>query len=250
MSDALTYIVLFVVAFAPSIAYIIWIRNLERYEREPWHAIASTFIWGSVFGIILAVLFSIILIFLFQVAFPDRLYDAFSKNPELATLFLVCVIAPLAEEAAKGIGVLTAGKDLDEVEDGLVYGASVGLGFAATENLLYGFIALSTFGLEAYIATMVVRSISSALLHASATSATGYGIGLRKVAGKGRFIIIPFFLLAVLMHGTFNLFASMQSWLGLFLAIIFAIAAIEFTRRKIQQLDIESAPKGPQRGLV
>jgi RsiW-degrading membrane proteinase PrsW (M82 family) len=250
MSDALTYIVLFVVAFAPSIAYIIWIRNLEKYEREPWGAIASTFIWGSVFGIILAVLFSIILIFLFRITFPDRLYDAVTQNPEIATLILVCVVAPLAEEAAKAIGIFTAGKELDEVEDGLVYGASVGLGFAATENMLYGFIALSTLGLEAYVATMVVRSISSALLHASATSATGYGIGLKKVAGRGLFVIVPFFFLAVLMHATFNLFASMQSLLGLALAIIFAIVAIEFMRRKIQQLDIESAPKEPQRDLM
>ncbi|UCE39198.1 MAG: PrsW family intramembrane metalloprotease [Thermoplasmata archaeon] len=229
------YIILFAVAFLPSIAYIIWIRNTERYEREPWSVIAKTFVWGAVFGVILGILFSVILIVLFNIALPDRLYDAISENESYSTLFLVCIIAPLAEEAAKGIGVRSAGNELDEVEDGLIYGASVGLGFAATENVLYGYLALQQ-GYDVFIATMIVRSISSALLHASATSATGYGIGKKKILGKGHYIL-PYYFLAVLMHSTFNLFASMQSLLGLMLAIMFAIAAIEFTRHKIQQLD-------------
>ena len=177
----LIYIILFAVAFAPSIAYIIWIRNTERYAREPWGRIAGTFIWGAVFGIIIAVVFSLILMWVFEMTLPDRLYSSIEENRGYTTLILVCVIAPLAEEAAKGLGVFSAGVELDEVEDGLVYGSSVGLGFAATENLLYEYIALTTLGFEAFIATAIVRSISSALLHASATSVTGYGISRKKI---------------------------------------------------------------------
>ncbi|UCG69886.1 MAG: PrsW family intramembrane metalloprotease [Thermoplasmata archaeon] len=231
----LIYIILFAVAFLPSIAYIIWIRNTERYLREPWRRIASTFIWGAVFGVILGVLFSVILILLFKITLEGPVYEAITEDDYLSTLFLAVIIAPIAEEAAKGLGVFTAGSDLDEVEDGLIYGASVGLGFAATENLLYGYLALQE-GFIIFIATAVVRSISSALLHASATSVTGYGIGKKKILGRGHYIL-PYYLLAVLMHALFNLFASMRSIFGLFLAIIFAIAAIEFTRHKIQQLD-------------
>lgn len=231
----MTWIILFVAAFLPPIFYIIWIRNTERYEREPWRRIASTFVWGAVFGVILGVIFSLVLISLFRFT-GGAIYEAISEDDYYGTLILVCVIAPLAEEAAKGLGVFSAGSDLDEVEDGLVYGASVGLGFAATENLLYGYIALRE-GLDIFIATAIVRSISSALLHASATSATGYGIGKKKVLGRGHYIL-PYYFLAVLMHSTFNFFASMGNLLGLFLAILFAIAAVEFTRRKIQQLDV------------
>jgi RsiW-degrading membrane proteinase PrsW (M82 family) len=188
-----------------------------------------------VFGVLLGVLFSVILILIFEITLEGPVYETITENSTYTTLFLACVIAPFAEEAAKGIGVFTAGSDLDEVEDGLIYGAAVGLGFAATENLLYGYLAWEeAFGI--FIATAIVRSISSALLHASATSVTGYGIGKKKILGRGHYII-PFYLLAVVMHSMFNFFASMQNVLGLFLAIIFAIAAIEFTRHKIHQWD-------------
>jgi RsiW-degrading membrane proteinase PrsW (M82 family) len=63
------YIVLFAAAFLPSVFYIIWIRNTERYEREPWGVIAKTFIWGAVFGVIIAVVFSYALIIIFGIAF-------------------------------------------------------------------------------------------------------------------------------------------------------------------------------------
>jgi hypothetical protein len=46
------------------------------------------------------------------------------------------------------------------------------------------------------------------------------------------------------MHAVFNLFASMGTFFGLVLAIIFAFAAIEFTRHKIQQLDASSMMRG------
>jgi RsiW-degrading membrane proteinase PrsW (M82 family) len=210
--------------------------------------IFATFVWGSVFGVILGVLFSLVLIYLFDLALPSRVYESVSDNGSFSTLFLVVIIAPFAEEAAKGLGVFTAGRDLDEVEDGLIYGSSVGLGFAGTENLLYEYIALVEFGFTGFIATAIVRSISSALLHASATSATGYGIGKKKILGKGHYII-PFYLLAVAMHGAFNFFASMGTIFGLFLAIMFAIAAIEFTRHKIAQWDAAHLARDRYRGL-
>ncbi|UCE75096.1 MAG: PrsW family intramembrane metalloprotease [Methanomassiliicoccales archaeon] len=242
----MVYIILFVVAFLPSVAYIVWIRNTERYEREPWGTIFKTFIWGAIFGVILGVLFSLILIVLFDFAAPERVYNAIAEDEGYYSLFLACIIAPIAEEAAKGIGVFTAGSELDEVEDGLIYGASVGLGFAATENLLYGYIALQE-SVALFIATAIVRSISSALLHASATSATGYGIAKKKILGKGHFIL-PYLLLAVVMHGLFNLFASMGTLFGLLLAIMFAIVAIEFTRHKIHQWDATSILQDRWRG--
>lgn len=242
------YIILFAVAFLPSIAYIVWIRNTERYEREPWYRIFATFIWGAVFGVILGVLFSVILLFIFNVTAPQGVYDAVQGNEYYYGFLLAVIIAPLGEEAAKGLGVFTAGKDLDEVEDGLIYGAAVGLGFAATENLLYEYNALVTMGVVAFIFTALVRSISSALLHASATSVTGYGIGKKKILGKGHYII-PYYLVAVGMHALFNFLAIQGSIFSLLLAIMFAIAAIEFTRHKIAQLDVQTAMRDQWRGL-
>lgn len=242
-SELMTIFIIIAVAFIPPILYLIWIRNTERFEREPWGKIALTFIWGAIFGVGLGLLFSYLLIVAFGFAAPERVYSSVIDDPQIAILFLAVIIAPIAEEAAKGLGVYRAGKDLDEVEDGLIYGSSVGLGFAATENLMYGYIALARFGVEVYVATAFLRAISSAFLHASATSVTGYGIG-KKVVLSGKHRVWPYFLIAVAMHAVFNLFASMGSFFGLVLAIVFAFAAIEFTRHKIQQLDASSMMRG------
>jgi RsiW-degrading membrane proteinase PrsW (M82 family) len=247
-SELMTIFIIIAVAFIPPILYLIWIRNTERFEREPWGKIAITFIWGAIFGVGLGLLFSYLLITAFGLAAPERVYSSIFEEEALGILILAVIIAPFAEEAAKAIGIFRAGKDLDEVEDGLIYGSSVGLGFAATENLAYGYIALAYGGVEAYVAIAFIRSISSTFLHASATSVTGYGIGKKMILG-GTNKIWPYFLIAVFMHAVFNLFASMGTFFGLVLAIGFAFAAIEFTRHKIHQLDVEGMTKpGWRRG--
>ncbi len=235
-------LILLVAAFLPSIIYIIWIRNTEKYEREPWRTVAKVFLWGAVFGVILAIIFSEILIALYNVSVPTRAYQIKGED-YTSTLILACLIAPIAEEFSKGLGVLSAGRELDEVEDGLIYGAACGLGFAATENLFYGAYAWAEGGFMVFLGTIIVRSIASVLLHASATAATGYGISKKRVYGRGHHVI-GYYLLAVVMHSLFNFFAIMQTLFGLILAIMFALVAIEFTRHKIHQLDITGVSEG------
>ncbi len=47
--------------------------------------------------------------------------------------------------------------EIDEVEDGIVYGAACGLGFGATENILYGLSAgVAVGGLAGLIFIVVV----------------------------------------------------------------------------------------------
>ncbi len=46
--------VLVLFAFLPPILFAVWIRNTERYGREPWWAIARAFLWGAVFAVIVA----------------------------------------------------------------------------------------------------------------------------------------------------------------------------------------------------
>jgi RsiW-degrading membrane proteinase PrsW (M82 family) len=234
-------LILFVAAFLPSVIYMILIRNTEKYEREPWRTVVKVFIWGAVFGVILAIIFSTILIILYNIAAPTRAYQITGED-YTSTFILAVIIAPFAEEFAKGLGVFSAGDELDEVEDGLIYGAACGLGFAATENIFYGAAAWAEGGFWVFFGTIIVRSIASVLLHASATAATGYGISRKRMYGGG--FILPYYLLAVGMHALFNFFAIMETLFGLILAIMFAMVAIEFTRRKIHQLDDLGASEG------
>ncbi len=246
--DILTvFMILVASSFLPPIVYMIWLRNSERFSKEPLGQVFKVFIYGAIFGVIIASLLSLAILNILD-SWLDRPYLFGWDTDVLVGLLLVIVIAPFVEELAKGVGVYTAHYEITEAEDGLVYGASAGLGFAATENLLYGTLAYYVGGLEVSLILIAVRSISSAFLHASASSVMGYGIG-RSIVSGGRFKVFPFYLLAVLMHGAFNLIASLQDMfkgeilgisfavIALFIAIAFAVSAITIVRLKIMKID-------------
>jgi RsiW-degrading membrane proteinase PrsW (M82 family) len=251
MSMDIVFVVLILVlsSFIPPIIYMMWLRNSERFSKEPWVQVFKTFIYGAVFGVIIALVLSLAISMVLG-GFVDRIYLFGWDQDIVQTILLVVIIAPFVEEFAKGVGVYTAHQEITEPEDGLVYGASCGLGFAATENVMYGLIAYSAGGLGASLLLIGIRSISSALLHASATSVMGYGIGRSLVSG-GRFSVIPYYLLAVLMHAVFNYIASLQdlyagevmgvsfALVALVIAIAFAVSAITIVRLKIMKIDRE-----------
>ena len=239
-------IILLLVAFVPSFIYLVWIRNTERFAREPYGRLLRIFAYGAVISIVIAITGELIATSLFN-ANIQRFYDIFGKNPNLTSLALAIVIAPLIEELTKSLGVFRVRRFMSDIEDGMIYGAAVGLGFAATENLLYEGSAFFTGGTGAFIQTAVVRSLSSALLHASASAVVGLGIARSFREGKSW---LPYYFGGVLMHGSFNLFASFgdiystqagAAFIGLIAAFIIAIGGISIVRSKIRSLDIESA---------
>lgn len=241
----LTVIVLVLVAFVPALLYVRWIRNSEHYRRNPWGRIFHAFLYGAFIAIIVAAALELIIIATYKVTL-QREYEYLQSN-RLELIVFAMIVAPFVEEYAKLRGVYAVRSYIKEVEDGLVYGAAAGLGFAATENLIYEGVTFWKAGLYAFITVAVVRSISSALLHASSTAVAGYGLG-RKLVEKTWYAVAPYYLLAVGMHALFNFLASFGALyserlgesayvIGLMLAIVFAVGAIEFIRIKIRDLD-------------
>ena len=231
-------------AFVPCILYLVWIRNTERFSREPYKRLVAIFLFGAIVSVFVAVAFELVLAIVFSENI-ERVYEYLGENPTIPVLILVCVIAPFVEEAAKGLGILRARRRLTELENGMIYGAAVGLGFAATENMLYESAALAEGGAEAFIATAVIRSISSALLHATASSVLGLGIA-RKVLGMGGWMI--YYLGAVGMHSAFNFMASFGAlyenqlgeiayMIGLVAALVIVFLGVSLMRSKIRSLD-------------
>jgi len=242
-------IVLLLAAFIPSIIYLVWIRNTERYSREPYGRLLRVFFYGAVISILIAIVAELIATGLFN-ANIERFYQIFGQNPNLSTLVLAIVFAPLIEELTKSIGVFRVRRAMSDIEDGLIYGAAAGLGFAATENLLYEGAALFTGGTSVFVQTAVIRSISSALLHASASAVVGLGIARSFQQGKSW---VPYYFIGVLMHGSFNLFASLgiiysstdvADLVGITAALAIAIGGISIVRAKIRTLDLETAGLG------
>ena len=176
--------VLVLFSFLPPVLFVIWIRNTEKYGREPWGMIVGMFMWGAIFAVIIGAILSLIVLVLFEVATPVEQVLA-QRFTDPATILLALVIAPFTEEFAKAFGVLRRSFVIREPEDGFVYGATSGLGFSATENLLYGVAAFVVGGFPASLVVVAVRSISSSFLHASATSVTGYGIARTGFGGRG-----------------------------------------------------------------
>ena len=230
-------------AFAPPLAYAAWMRNLERREREPWLALGLVFLWGATGAIVLAIALTKGFV---EMARPH--YAAWGIAVPLAT-FSLFVFTPLAEEPAKAVALLFVRDARAEPEDGLVYGAVAGLGFAAVETFLYAQAAYAASGLGTMLVVGALRGFASAFLHAAASGLVGYAF-LRTGSPWRR---LGFLGVAVAIHAAYNLLLSahgvlsafvastvLHGALGLLGALALAVAAFALVRRHVAKLDGEA----------
>ena len=182
---------------APLIACFLW---LDRYEPEPRSLLILGLGWGAFVATSSALVLQVAGEFAFQA--PKSFSGA--------------VVAPLTEEAAKGLFILLLlwfrRNELDGILDGIVYAGMVGIGFAFTENILYlssAYVGSSGHagGIESAITLFVVRGVFSPFAHPLFTSFTGIGIGI--AVGSRRPIVrflAPLFgyLLAACAHAAWN----------------------------------------------
>ncbi|HEX9339920.1 MAG TPA: PrsW family intramembrane metalloprotease [Thermoplasmata archaeon] len=237
-------LVLVVSAFVPPLVFMAWIRNTARYGKEPWWTVLKAFVGGAVLSVLVAIVASVVLLVtLGQVGSVNDFFARRFTDPTIAIGALV--VAPLAEEAAKGLGVRPGRPQTQALVDGLVYGAAAGLGFSATENLLYGVEALvnPNGGPSASLVVIAVRSFSSSFLHASSTAVMGYGLAKSWLTRRA-WAFLPFYIVAVIMHATFNLLTSLGQLyatqygevgetIGFAAAVAFALLAITIVRLKL-----------------
>ncbi len=204
MVDPILFAIIIVsVAFVPSLYYLVVARNWVRYGKEPYRRLLMCFAYGAIAAIIISIVLEILI--LGNLHRIDRIYQLGDEN------FLgAVVVAPIVEESVKAFGLVLVLAYILREEDGMIYGIAIGLGFAATENLLYELSALSV-GVDAYLATAILRTITSTILHATATGVTGLGVGRAIVRKKPLFFALPFLLIAIVMHAVFNFIASLNT---------------------------------------
>ncbi len=255
----LDLVVLVIVALVPALVYLSWIRQTERYQQEPWGLLLAGFAWGAIIATLVAALIEAALLYAgaaVSSAVPAPEFTFLSPTSPWNQIFLVLVIAPFVEEGLKGAGLMRSVGPIRVLADGPVVGASVGLGFGFFETFLYGLAAFLVGGLAAGIALILIRSISSVLLHGSSTAMFGYGYARSSLAGGGGYTG-AYYLLAVVMHATFNVLASLSailplvgitginatdaSLVGLLLAVLFAFTAIESVRSVILRTSFPGA---------
>ena len=236
MNDLIVWILLIFLSFLPPLIYTIWIRNTEKYHREKWKSIAVCFLWGASIAVLAA--------FILELLLEIQLFVSI-RDEGMVSLVAVILIAPVVEELTKPLALRlkTVKKEIDELEDGLIYGAVAGLGFSATENLLYGLDSLSE-GLLFFFVLITMRSFGACLLHASATALTGYGYGKTIMKRASILSVLPYFILAIFIHSFYNFLVSVDVvgvGVGLIVAFVFVAFTIRFVRKKIQMLDRQAS---------
>lgn len=181
----------------PLIGIYLW---LDRYEPEPRSLLLLGLGWGA-FVATSAALFL-------------QAFDAFALGSDEATQSVL--VAPLTEEAAKGLFILLLlfyrRAELDGVLDGIVYAGMVGIGFAFMENILYlsqAYIGDDEHvgGIENAVLLFVIRGVFSPFAHPFFTAFIGIGLGIA-VSTRSRFLKVTApvvgYALAVGAHALWN----------------------------------------------
>ncbi|HEY3419625.1 MAG TPA: PrsW family glutamic-type intramembrane protease [Methanomassiliicoccales archaeon] len=250
MVDFIGLVLVVIVSVTPPILYLIWVRNAELCRRESMGSVLMAFAFAAVVSLSAAFIIESFLVgtlFSPGSVLNQGFWGIQPNDQNLQLLILAVFIAPIVEEFTKSWAVLFMSPRLNEIEDGLVYGAAAGLGFAAVENILYNGSALVS-GTEVFLVIAISRALTSTLLHASATAVTGYGIALSKfhrMAGHPQSWVL-YYAGAVVLHASFNLFAIMGNFtsdvafvslIGLILSFLLAWIVFTWIRSSIQRLD-------------
>ena len=195
-------------ALLQAVVFLLLIRFLDLYEREPLGVLALMFAWGATGAVALSLVGNEVVMGLL----PRRVVEAL--GPAIA--------APVVEEIAKGIALVAAFflswwaarrfgfLELEGVTDGIVYGAAVGLGFAFTEDFLYLLNTAEESGMGAGLGEYASRVDFfgvGQLGHAVYAGAFGAGLGLAtwSRSWKGRLGFPALGLAAaMLMHAVHN----------------------------------------------
>ena len=192
-----------VLATATTVPYGLMLLWLDRNEPEPLYLVVAAFVWGAVF----ATGYSLVFNTTFGMAASQVVQDAFIANQLTAS-----VSAPFIEELTKGLAVMLIfflfRHEFDNVLDGMLYGALVGLGFAWLENILYYVQAGDSGGVPDMMKLAYLRGLLNGVSsHVSYTGLTGMGFGLVRVLRKGmlRWLLIPLFWgMAMFAHFLWN----------------------------------------------
>ncbi len=204
-------------AFLPVPFYVLLALWIDRYEPEPAWMLDAAFIWGAV----IATAFSAI------INTANGLLIAALAGFQAGDLFSAIVSAPIFEEAFKGIALfiffLWRKDEFDNIVDGVLYAAMLGLGFAMVENVIYYGREFGAEGLQGSLILFAIRGLALPFLHPLCTAMTGIGLGYTRQSTKGCLrYLAPFlgYFAAVTLHGVWNLSASLGGWIIAYFVVL------------------------------
>ncbi len=208
----------FLLGFAPGIYWLLYFYKKDKLEPEPRKLVIFAYFAGIVTALI------VILI----------------QLPVNSSYFISAVIAaPIIEELGKFLMVritVYRNKNFNEPMDGIVYASAVALGFASIENGFYLFRAVNV-SKDLLSNVLLTRSLLSVPGHALFSSNWGFALGEHKFFGNRSSSVVKGLLVAILLHGLFNLLCLLRYYSAIGLLILLA------TMWHIMNLKINKAMK-------
>ena len=117
----------------PAYLYTWLVRNIDRFEKKTFPELIDPFAWGSILAITFAGIF--------QKIFPILATDIFGEVTLAGSWVKPLITIAVTKEILKGIVVaiiyLRCRREFNGWIDGIVYGATVGFGFAYVDNIFY-----------------------------------------------------------------------------------------------------------------
>jgi RsiW-degrading membrane proteinase PrsW (M82 family) len=192
------------IACLPTTAFGLFVvRRMDRNEKEPWRLVLVAAAWGAIVATSLVIWGETI--------WEQTAQRTLVPGPGLdaSTAFS----AGLLEELAKGLAVvllfLVMRNDFDDVVDGIVYGAAVGLGFNFLESIAYMTNVYAIFSSEGYgwyaagLQWYGRQVLGLFFGHTTYTAFIGAGLGIARQLPNNRqkaFAILSGFLVAIAAH--------------------------------------------------
>lgn len=212
---------LLLLALAPVLFIMIYLYVRDEYDREPLIHLLIAFILG-----ILAT---------FPVVYVAEqlktLFQVDTGSDILGIAVYAFVVVAFTEEGMKYLVLRNHAyrlKAFDEPYDGIMYGATVSLGFAAIENVLYVYNG----GYE----VAIMRMFTAVPAHAAFGILMGYYVGNAKFMTKGSPQVERLLGLgiAILFHGLYDFFLFIPEEYIYILAFITLLIAIRLSKRAIK----------------
>lgn len=195
--------ILLTVAIAPGLALFSYFYLRKQIAKEPSRTLFHTFLYGAIMT--------------FPIMFIQHVFE---EEVLFSSSFMQNVVFTSAlEEFIKWLILFLAvykHVEFEDAYDGILYGASVSLGFATVENVLY----LLTYGTD----IAFIRALLPVSSHALFGVVLGYYFGRAKFAAelyKSKFLIIAFFA-PYGLHFIYNAIFAIQE-LFLYLIIPFML---------------------------
>lgn len=156
----------------PTFIYIRIVGNIDRFEKEPTRYLVAAFLWGALPAIVAGIILELLLDIPVHRVLGEGIGGQLVSN---------AVTGPAIEEILKGAALaiiyFTRRREFDGWVDGIIYGSTIGFGFAYVENILY---ILKTHSLGEWVSLFLVRVIVFGFMHGFWTSLTGIGFGLAR----------------------------------------------------------------------